>query len=90
MVTLVRCIKRLIEVGDYIIAMLNAHTQPDHFRFHAGLTLLIDSHLSMSCRGGVAGQRLRVTNINQPLEQLERVVELLARLEAADGAKHQQ
>ena len=50
---------------------------------HAGLLLLLVRHLPMRGGGGMAGQRFGVADIDEPLDQLQRVVEPLAGLEAA-------
>ena len=61
--------QRLIEVGDDVVDVLDADAEPDHFRPHAGLALLLGRHLPMRGRGRVAGERLGVAHIDQPLEQ---------------------
>ena len=47
-------------------------------------------HLPMRRRGRMAGERLGVADIDQPLEQLQRVVERLAGFEPAGDAEGQQ
>ena len=64
--------------------------KPDHLRLDAGLALLLGRHLPVRGRGRMAGQRLGVAHIDQPLDQLERVVETLAGLEPALDAESQQ
>src|ERR1019366_6807515 len=85
-----RCAKCLIEIGDDIIAVLNADAEPDHLWPHASLTLLFDGHLSMRRGRGMTCQRLGVADIDQPLEQFECVVELFTGLQAADDTEGQQ
>ena len=82
--------QRLIEIGDDVVDMLDADAEPDHFRPHAGLALLLGRHLPMRGRGRMAGERLGVAHIDQPLEQLERVVEALAGVKPAGDAEGQQ
>ena len=54
------------------------------------LLLLLGRHLPVRGRGRMAGERLGVADIHQPLDQLERVVEALAGFEAAvDAEGHQ-
>ncbi len=62
----------------------------NHLRLDAGLALLVGRHLPMRGRSRMAGQRLGVTHIDQPLEQLQRVVKILRRLEPADDTEGQQ
>src|SRR5271163_2130458 len=82
--------ERLIEIGDEIVDMLDADAEPDHFRLDAGPELLVGRHLPVCGRGRVASQRLGVAHIDQPLEQAERVVKLLAALKPAGNAEGQQ
>jgi hypothetical protein len=72
--------ERLIEIGDDVVDVLDADAEPDHLRPHAGLGCSSRRHLPMRRRGRMAGERLGVAHIDQPLEQLERVVERLAGL----------
>ena len=62
--------------------MLDADGQADGFRRHAGLALFGFRHLAMGGGGGMAGQRLGVADIDQPLDQAQRVIEILAGLES--------
>ena len=84
------CAKRLVKVGNDIIAVFNANAEANHFWPYACLALFFGGHLPM-CRGsGVACQRLGVANIDQPREKFERVVESLTGLEPADDPESQQ
>ena len=69
-------------------------SMPTESRIISGRTpafvLFLRRHLPMRGRGRVAGERLGIAHIDQPLEQLERVVERLARLEPADDAEGQE
>ena len=64
--------------------------EPDHFGPYAGLLLLFWRHLPVRGRCGMAGERFRVADIDQPREQLERIVEPLAGLEPSRHAEGQQ
>ena len=78
---LLRRSERLIEVGDDVVDVFDADAEPNHLWSHPGLALFFNRHLPMGSRGRMAGQRFSVTQIDETLEQLERVVELLAGLE---------
>ena len=82
--------ERLIEVGDDVVDVLDADAEPDHLRRHAGLPLLLRRHLPVRGRRRMAGQRLGVAQVDEPLDQRERVVEPLAGLESARDAEGQQ
>ena len=82
--------QRLGDIGDDVVLVLDADGKPDGFRRDAGLALFGFRHLAMGGGGGMAGQRLGVADIDQPLDQLQRVIEMLARFEAAFDAKGQQ
>ena len=64
--------------------------EPDQVRRHAGLGLLLRRHLPVRRRCRMAGERLGVAEIDQPLEQLQRVVKVLARVQPADDAERHQ
>src|SRR5260370_11225938 len=82
--------KRLIEVADDVVNMFDADTEPHHLRSHPGLALFFNRHLPVGGRGRMAGQRFRVAQVDEPLDQLERVVERLAGLEPSlDPEGHQ-
>src|SRR5438105_3970513 len=83
-------IECLVEIADNVVDVLDADAEPDHFRPYAGLRLLLRRHLPVRGGGGMAGQRLRVAHVDESLDELERVVQLLAGLEpAADAERHQ-
>src|SRR5439155_2865110 len=82
--------ERLIEVGENVVDLLDPHAEPNRLRAHPGLLLLLHRHLPMRRRRRMARQRLGVPQIDQPHEQLERVVESLARLEPPLDPKRQQ
>ncbi len=75
--------ERLVEVGDDVVDVLDTDAQADHLRPHPGIALLLRRHLTMRGRGRVARQRLGVAHVHQALDQLERVVALLAAREPA-------
>ena len=64
--------------------------EPNHLRLDAGLALLVGRHLPVRGRRRMAGQRLGVAHIHQPLEQFQRVVKILGRLQPADDTESQQ
>src|SRR3984957_65091 len=82
--------KRLIEVGDDVVDVLDADREADHLRPHASFLLLRRRHLPMRGRSRMAGERFGVAHIDQPLEQLERIVKRLAGIEAAGDAEREQ
>src|SRR5262249_28501937 len=75
--------QRLVEVVDDVVDVLDADAQPDHLGLDAGLELLVRRPLPMGGGSRVAGERFRVAHVDQALDQLERVVEAFARVEAA-------
>src|SRR5438105_2939320 len=82
--------ERLIEVGDDVIDVFDPDAEPNHLRFHPGLALLFGRHLAMCSRGRVTCQRLYVTQIDEPLDELERVVEVLGGLKPSLDPKGNQ
>ena len=62
--------------------MLDADGEPDHLRRHAHTGLFGLGELPVRGGGRMASQGFGVADVHQPLEELERVVELHARLEA--------
>src|SRR5450755_3669502 len=62
-----------IEIIDDVIDMFDSDAEPDHLWRHACPCLFLWQHLTMSCRGGMTGERLRVADIDQALEQLQRI-----------------
>ena len=78
-----RCLQRLVEVGDDVAHVFNAHRQTDELGRHAGLRLFLGRELRMRRRGRVNDQRLRVADVRQVAEQLDAVDQLDAGLLAA-------
>src|SRR5882724_1400519 len=76
-----RRVEGLIEVADDVVDVFDADAEADHLGSHPGLALLLQRHLSMGGRGRVAGQGLGVAHVDEPLDEPQRVVELLAGLE---------
>jgi|HubBroStandDraft_4_1064222.scaffolds.fasta_scaffold250821_2 hypothetical protein len=85
-----RRVEGLIEVGDDVVDVLDPDAQPDHLGTDACGFELICGHLPVRRRGRMAGQRLGVANIDQPLDETERVVEPLAGIEPSFYAERQQ
>ena len=82
--------KRLVEVFDDIADMFDADAEPNHFRPDAGFGLLLCRHLPMRRRGGVAGERFGIADVDQSLDQAQRVIEVLAGLHPTlDAEGHQ-
>src|SRR5215472_8318072 len=85
-----RCGQCLLEVGDDIVDVLDPYADANHSWLHSGGTLLLGGHLSMSGRGRVAGQRLGIAQVDEPLDEFERIVEFLGGYEASlDPESHQ-
>ena len=83
-------LERLLEIGNDVVDMLDADGKPDHLRLHAGALEFFRRQLAMRGGGGMAGERFGVADVHQPLEELQRIVEALARLEAALDAEGQE
>src|SRR6185436_15841213 len=83
-------VERLVEIGDDVVRVLDADAEPDGLGPDAGLDLVGRRHLAMRRRGRMAGERLRVTEIDEPLDQLQRVVKPRAALIATLRAEGQQ
>src|SRR5271165_7635423 len=73
----------LIQIGENVIDVFNAHAQADASWSHAGRELLLRCHLPMRRRCRMAGQRFCIAQVHQALEQLERIVEAYARRQSA-------
>ena len=82
--------QRLVDILDDVGDMFDADRKPDGFRQHAGHALLFGRHLAVGGRSRVAGERFRIADIDEPRDQLQRVVEGLAGLEAALDAEGEQ
>src|ERR1700738_4666996 len=82
--------QRLVDILDDIGDVFDADRKADGFRQHASHALLFAGHLAVGGRGWMAGERFRIANINQPRDQVQRVIEGLAGLEAALDAEGEQ
>jgi hypothetical protein len=56
----------LLKVRKNVVDVLDSHTDPDHLRRYTSPLLLFRGHLAMGGGGWVAGQGLRVSQIDQP------------------------
>src|ERR1700730_2371773 len=77
----------LVDVLDNVGAVFDADRWIDGFRQHARHALLFAGHLAVGGRGGVAGERFRVADIDQARDQTKRVVKGLASLQPALDAE---
>ena len=66
----------LIEVGQKVVDMLDADRQTNHVRAHTGFLEFVRIELAVRGGGRVTGQRLGITDIDQPGEQLQRILEM--------------
>ena len=82
--------ERLIQIGEDVVDVLDADAQADAARADAGRQLFGRRHLAMSGGGRMAGERFRIAQIDQALEELERVVEADARGQAAADVEGQE
>src|SRR5690242_9112105 len=82
--------ERLIEIGQNVVDVLDADADADRLRPDARLLLLFGRHLPVRGRGRMARKRLGVAHIDQPLDQLERIVKFLARFETAGDAEREE
>ncbi len=80
----------LIEILDDVVDMFEADAEADRLGANARSSLLLGGHLAVGGRGGMAAQRARVADIDEPLDQAERIVKRLGRLEAALDAESEQ
>src|SRR6516164_8701778 len=80
----------LIDVFDHVADMFDADRKPDGLGQNAGHALLLGGHLAMGSRGGVTRKRLSVADIDEPRDQLQRIIEGLAGLKAALDAERKQ
>ena len=78
-----RLFQRLVEIGDDVVDMLQAHRQPHIAGRHAGGVLVFLAQLRMRRRGRMNGERARIADIGDMVEHLERVDETFARFHAA-------
>jgi len=77
----------LIEILDNVVDVLDTDAEPNHLWTHTRLRLFLRRHLTMGRRGGMAGKRLDVADVDQPFEEFERIVTYLAGRKAALDAK---
>ena len=71
-------IERLRQVGDDVVDMLDPHRQP-HIAFgHTGIALLVGCQLRMRGRGRMNGQRARIADIGDVVEEPEGIDERLS------------
>src|ERR1700676_5482888 len=82
--------ERLVDILDDVGSVFDADREPEGFREHARHALLFGGHLAVRGRGGMAGKRFRIADIDQPRDQLQRIIEGLAGLEAALDAEGEQ
>jgi hypothetical protein len=80
----------LIDILDDVGGVLDADRKPDGFRQNAGHPLLLGGHLAVRGRGGMAGQRFGIADIDQPRDPIQLILEGLAGLEAALDAEGEQ
>ena len=80
----------LIKIGQNVVNVFDADREADHLGPHPSLVLLLQRHLPVRGRSGVAGERFGIAHIDQPLEQLECVVKPLSGLQSACNAKGHQ
>src|ERR1700723_3069648 len=73
----------LVDVLDDVGIVFDTDRKPDGFRQNAGDALLFSGHLAVGGRCGMAGEGFRITDIDEPRDQLQRVIEGLAGFEAA-------
>src|SRR5690348_3290523 len=62
--------QRLVDVLDDVVDMLDADREAYGFGQHTGQPLLLGRHLAMRGRCRMAGQRLRIADINEARDQL--------------------
>src|SRR6478735_11156850 len=79
--------QRLVEVGQEIAERFETDRDPDVVRGRASQGLLFFGQLGVSGAGGVNDERLRVADIRQVREDLDRFNELLASFESAFDAE---
>src|ERR1700722_1987081 len=82
--------QRLVDILNDVGGVFDADRQPDGFRQYPRHALLLGGHLPVRGRGRMAGERFRIADIDQPRDQLQRVVEGLAGLQAALDAEGEQ
>ena len=72
--------QRLVDILDDVGGVLDADRKPDGLGQNARHPLLFGRHLAVGGRSRMTGERFRVADIDQPGDQLQRIVERLAGL----------
>ena len=80
----------LVQIREDIVDVLDADAEADAARADAGRQLLGGRHLPMRGRGRMAGQGFRIAQIDQPFEELQRVVEPQPAVQSAANIERQQ
>src|ERR1700722_19555395 len=62
------CVECLLQIVKDVVDVLDPDAEADHLRYDTCVALLFGGHLAMSGRRRVAGQRLGVAQIDQPLD----------------------
>src|SRR5437667_10694992 len=70
--------------------MLYTDTEPNRLGCYTCLPLLLDRHLPMRRGRGMTRQGLRIAEINQSLDQFQRIVEFSPALEATTNSESEQ
>src|SRR5581483_6686540 len=84
------CAESLIEIGDDVVDMFDADAEPNRFGSDASPELLFRRHLPVGSGGRMAGQGLGITQVDQTLDQIQRVIKGLGGFEAPfDSEGHQ-
>ena len=65
------CAKRLVEVGDDVIAMFDSDAKPDHLGLDTSEALLVDGHLAMRRGRRVTCQRLGIADMRPAIYKEE-------------------
>ena len=71
-------IERLRQVGDDVVDMLDPHRQPHIALGHTGIALLVGCQLRMRGRSRMNGQRARIADIGDVVEEPEGIDEGLS------------
>ena len=80
----------MFQILDDVVDVLDADAQADRLGCDAGCRLFVFCQLTMGGRSRVRCQRLGIADVDKPLEDLQRVIELHASLKAALDAECQQ
>src|SRR5205823_3180889 len=82
--------KRLIEILDDVIDVLDADAEPDHLGADASFALLFRRHLAVGRRSRMTGKRLGIAHVNQTFDEVERVVTFDAGVKTSTNAERQE